>query len=485
MEAENFSATGEVNLLSPWENNRFQDFDQKQDSEKMQELNLVNLAISDFNSGASSLYESPFSNSSSYPNFSTRAELERKSSSGAFKSDLSAELKAEANLPVLIFTKTQTDEAARNKQVEKIAEELANFIGSAEKSLDIAIYSYNLKNPRAQELLVSALNDRAEHGVEVRLAYFQAEPRKAAESNEEASSEKEASGEEEASMMAAFLEKLDPRISGHNSANPSAVKLPAELSDEVSREPISGGGSLMHSKYVIKDAGTKNAAVWTGSANWTDDAFGSQDNNIIQLRSKEVADIFKTNFEELWESGNLQGTGVNSRKTVKVGDSTVTVAFSPGDGDYIDSEIARRIASAEHNIHIASMDVSNREILEAIVKELDEGTKVDGIYDRSQMNVVIKQWERNNSIEMLALWNKVQEHLLAKDSERGMREMMHNKVVQIDDRVVVTGSFNFTRNAVRNSENIVIIENPVLAKQYGAYINDLLISYGGMIEAKN
>ncbi len=40
---------------------------------------------------------------------------------------------------------------------------------------------------------------------------------------------------------------------------------------------------------------------------------------------------------------------------------------------------------------------------------------------------------------------------------------MHHKVIIIDDRTVITGSFNFSRNANRkNDENTLIIENPEL-----------------------
>jgi phosphatidylserine/phosphatidylglycerophosphate/cardiolipin synthase-like enzyme len=45
----------------------------------------------------------------------------------------------------------------------------------------------------------------------------------------------------------------------------------------------------------------------------------------------------------------------------------------------------------------------------------------------------------------------------------------HNKVMVIDDSVVITGSFNFTKNAEENNaENLLVIRDKVLAAKYTA-----------------
>jgi phosphatidylserine/phosphatidylglycerophosphate/cardiolipin synthase-like enzyme len=49
----------------------------------------------------------------------------------------------------------------------------------------------------------------------------------------------------------------------------------------------------------------------------------------------------------------------------------------------------------------------------------------------------------------------------------GEHAIAHNKVMVIDQRVVVTGSFNFTNSAdTRNAENLLILESPALAARY-------------------
>ena len=45
----------------------------------------------------------------------------------------------------------------------------------------------------------------------------------------------------------------------------------------------------------------------------------------------------------------------------------------------------------------------------------------------------------------------------------------HNKVIIIDGRTVITGSFNFTKSAdERKAENVVVLDSPELASWFAA-----------------
>ena len=49
----------------------------------------------------------------------------------------------------------------------------------------------------------------------------------------------------------------------------------------------------------------------------------------------------------------------------------------------------------------------------------------------------------------------------------GRHAIAHNKVMVIDDAVVITGSFNFTNSAeTRNAENFLVLRSPALAQAY-------------------
>jgi phosphatidylserine/phosphatidylglycerophosphate/cardiolipin synthase-like enzyme len=45
--------------------------------------------------------------------------------------------------------------------------------------------------------------------------------------------------------------------------------------------------------------------------------------------------------------------------------------------------------------------------------------------------------------------------------------ILHHKVIVIDERIVITGSYNFTNSAERdNDENLIIVDDPRLARAY-------------------
>ncbi len=55
-----------------------------------------------------------------------------------------------------------------------------------------------------------------------------------------------------------------------------------------------------------------------------------------------------------------------------------------------------------------------------------------------------------------------------------VRAHMHHKFCLMDDRVIMNGSFNWTVQAVKkNQENLMIVENPPLVKQYDAEFDKL------------
>ena len=49
----------------------------------------------------------------------------------------------------------------------------------------------------------------------------------------------------------------------------------------------------------------------------------------------------------------------------------------------------------------------------------------------------------------------------------GSHSTAHNKVILIDGKTVITGSFNFTKAAQeKNAENLIIVHDPELAQAY-------------------
>jgi len=162
---------------------------------------------------------------------------------------------------------------------------------------------------------------------------------------------------------------------------------------------------------------------------------------------------------------------------------TVQVAFAPGEGRTIDALIARELSAATQRIKVSSMMLTSHTILGALSDALAQQQVPDfaGVYDRTQMASVVHQWEKSaNSAGVLAMFQEVAKHMASKKSHPfradSKHDFMHNKVAVCDD-TVITGSFNFSRSATQNAENVLVIEDKSLADRYSDYIDELVTRY--------
>ena len=327
---------------------------------------------------------------------------------------------------------------------------LTAFIRAAKETLDFAVYDMRFSDP-LKDSLSSALRECAERGVQIRFCYDGDKP---ARPNVAAGQDPAPSG------TSAFVDSL-----GYPWRRIAGMK-------------------LMHSKFILRDG----QSVWTGSTNMTDDAFTLMENNIVTIDSSPLAGYYGEEFEQLWEKENFDNTG--EIKTLPVpatfaGQSAeARVMFSPGCGLEIDSEIARRVRSAQRRVRICSLLLNSGTLISELGNLLRRGgVTVDGIYDRTQMADVYRQWQDvpQNRWKIGALQEIIaRAGLVGKNSTpytpSGPHDFMHNKVLVIDD-TVITGSYNFSRSAQFNAENILFIESAPLAQAYSAYIDHLIAKY--------
>lgn len=402
-------------------------------------------------------------------------------------SETSAKIGAEKSISAIFLSQAGglEDKADQEIQEDKIAAHLAEFIAAARYSIDIAIYDFRLSG-KAEALVIDALDAQANKGVTVRIAYDHSKTGKTGEFFAALGSDPAPEGTHE--KMAA-LHKRNARIEVKPIVGPS-------LSEKVALEPIETGGHLMHSKYVLRDAMTPRAAVLMGSANFTDDAWALQENNILAFESApELARFYANDFGEMWDAGKIANSGRDDSGAVTIDGVPVAVMFSPGQGQQIDLDIARRIGLAKERVVIASMVISSGNVLGALSEAMHRVKTFKGIYDATEMDMVTKLWERAanhgnsanasrrhrlSSAGKAALFEEIAPLLHAKRSEpykdKGPHNFMHDKLAVVDD-LVITGSFNFSLSATHNAENIVVIESRALADAYAGYVDTLLAKY--------
>ena len=135
-----------------------------------------------------------------------------------------------------------------------------------------------------------------------------------------------------------------------------------------------------------------------------------------------------------------------------IDDAKIAVYFAPGDG--CTAAIAKAIDGATSSIRVLAYHLTSPRICKAIVDAQKRGLSVEVILDHTQNT------KKYSSADFL-LHEEVSVRI------DNAHTIAHNKVIVIDDKIVVTGSFNFTSSAeTKNAENLLIIESPKLAAAY-------------------
>ena len=324
-----------------------------------------------------------------------------------------------------------------------VADRLSAFIGQATRSLDVAIYDFHARTG-ASARVADALEAAAARGVAVRVVFNR---------------ERRADWKHDEPMQA------DPdTIDGL----------------EVPTRGVHDEGALMHHKYVVLD-GTQ---VWTGSTNWTDDAFSREENAIVRVNAPPIAAAYAANFEDLWTHARIEPTG-GAGPRVDVGrGATVEPLFSPH-GPSLAHRIAERIAAADHRIRILSPVITSGAVLGTLA-EIAGRPSFDlvGAYDATQMREVVGQWQAwPPNHWKIAAWEAIRPRLAGKTSmpwsaEGGVHDFMHAKIT-VADGEVLTGSYNLSRGGEGNAENLLHIRSGPLAERFGSFVERVSERYAG------
>lgn len=227
--------------------------------------------------------------------------------------------------------------------------------------------------------------------------------------------------------------------------------------------------ALMHNKFLVID---KNL-VWTGSYNTTDRGSYYNNNNAIIIKSKKLAQYYIDEFEEMFYSnafGRRSPDDTNPLPKIIIEDSNnagagsdieVEVYFSP---DFnILTPITELIGKSKASIYFMAFSFTHEEIATALISKHKMGISVKGIIEDKRTTGYSKyKMLTDSGIDVLGDTNKYN---------------MHNKVMIIDSKYVITGSANFSKNAINNNdENIIIINSESIAHKYIEEFNELFMN---------
>jgi phosphatidylserine/phosphatidylglycerophosphate/cardiolipin synthase-like enzyme len=246
------------------------------------------------------------------------------------------------------------------------------------------------------------------------------------------------------------------------SARGVAVRIVTDT-DNLDREAVGllrGGGipvvgdnrdGLMHDKFVVIDRGD----VWAGSMNLTGNDAYLNDNNFFHVRSPELAELFTAEFGEMFVEKFF---GTDSPRgplpaAVETGVGPVQALFAP------DNPVARRVIElihgAKESVHFLAFSFTSSQIADALVERAAAGVEVSGVMETSQA--------KSNSG---AQWNALHQSGVKVYLDANPHNM-HDKVILIDGKIVITGSYNFTESAEnKNDEDLLILWNAGWAAMY-------------------
>jgi len=208
--------------------------------------------------------------------------------------------------------------------------------------------------------------------------------------------------------------------------------------------------ALMHNKFWIFD----NELIWTGSTNITENGIFKQDNNTIVIQSAELAAIYEREFQEMW-NGEFGPTSTSqlAQQTTNVDGSVIKVIFTSED-PALEDAIIPIVNSATSTIRFLAFSYTDFPLANAMIQRSQSGVNVAGVFDKTQSG--------GQGAEIGTL-------LCAQVPVRqdGNPQFMHNKTIVVDERYVITGSLNYSTSAeTSNDENVIIIDNPDIAKLY-------------------
>jgi phosphatidylserine/phosphatidylglycerophosphate/cardiolipin synthase-like enzyme len=210
-----------------------------------------------------------------------------------------------------------------------------------------------------------------------------------------------------------------------------------------------GRSALMHNKFWIFD----NQIVWTGSTNISVNGIFKQNNNVLVIHSPEIAFIFEREFQEIWNGqlGPRAPSTLNNQWAILDG-TPLQVLFSAE--DHTVNNLIALVKDAKVSIRFLAFSFTDYPLAQAMIDRAKVGVDVKGVYETFGSN--------SSGSELKTFWCAG-----VPARQDGNASFLHDKIIIIDNSIVVTGSLNYSSNADEsNEENVVILDNTEIASLY-------------------
>jgi phosphatidylserine/phosphatidylglycerophosphate/cardiolipin synthase-like enzyme len=222
--------------------------------------------------------------------------------------------------------------------------------------------------------------------------------------------------------------------------------------------------SIFHQKFIVRDPGEPSAAVLTGSTNFTltdtgmntpgvpggDPAqVGNNLNHIVIMHGSRASTQYLAEFDRMRSGtfGDLHER-VDSRPVeFTLGKVRVKPLFAPQQGP--EMEIMKQMLKSTSSVDFAMFTFAQSSgIDDTMIRLAPSLSRLRGVLDRGQG---AQKWAATKPLKAAGV------ELFENKPGTGVRKV-HHKLMVIDERLLIVGSFNYTAPAATlNDENIIVI----------------------------
>jgi phosphatidylserine/phosphatidylglycerophosphate/cardiolipin synthase-like enzyme len=222
----------------------------------------------------------------------------------------------------------------------------------------------------------------------------------------------------------------------HNAILRTAIKVNSDFNTKI-----------FHQKFIVRDS----VSLLTGSTNFTGTGTSTNLNHVVIVHDQDVAKIYSREFKEISQGhfGKLNEGHDPSPPEVKVSNLPLKILFAPDNNP--EMEIMKQMAKAKSRIDFAIFTFSQSSgIDDQMIMMKKAGIKVRGALDGTMAN---QEWAATRPVK-----NAGAELYVVR--KQGKLRKLHHKLMVIDKKLIIVGSFNYTGPANNlNDENIIIIGN--------------------------
>lgn len=371
-----------------------------------------------------------------------------------------------------------------NRPGDNLEQIIIDNINSAKSSINLAVQELRL--PAIAQALVA----RQQQGIKVRviLENIYNKPIDSLAKNQEQLSDRE---QERYQNLFDLVDinrdgKLTPEEIAQRDAITILKKAGIPLIDD--SDDRSKGSGLMHHKFMVID----NHTTLISSANYTlSDIHGDfsnpetvgNANHLLVITNSPLARAFQKEFNLMWGREDQPKFGLDkpqrNPQTIPIGNSSLTVKFSPDSTAYpwaITSNglIGETLNKAKKSVNLALFVFTEQPLANILAQRHQKGIEIKALIDPS---FAFRYYSEGLDLLGVALSNKCRYEpdnqpwqnpintLGVPDLAAG--DKLHHKFGLIDDKIVITGSHNWSKAANhQNDEALVIIDNPTVAAHF-------------------